>query len=68
MCHLNQCDKPHAAPGLTSYRAMSAYGWIMIGAESPQDALQTASRLTRYPHSLQVWNGHSYVPCEPLGA
>ena len=66
--HLNQCDKPHASPGLTSYRAMSAYGWIMMGAHSAREALQTASRLTRYPHSLQAWNGRCYAPCEPLDA
>lgn len=61
--HLNQCDKPHAAPGLTSYRAQSRFGWIMIGARDAAEALREARRSTEAPTDLQVWNGARYVPC-----
>lgn len=37
-------NRPMAAKGLTSYRARSPYGWIMIGANSPEDAYSEARR------------------------
>lgn len=67
MCHYNLCDLPLSVPGKTSYRCMTLHGWLKVAADSPQDALQTAARFSRYPHSLQVWNGRSWTPCEALG-
>lgn len=60
-------DRPLAAPGLTSYRLRGAYGWIMIGATDPDDAMREARRTwPDAPRSaLEVWHGAAgqYVPC-----
>jgi len=37
-------DRPLAVAGLTSYRYPGRYGWIMIGAANPKDALDEAWR------------------------
>jgi hypothetical protein len=61
-------DKPLAAPGLTSYRYKSRYGWIMIGATDEYDALREAGRSTEAAltrDDLQVWDGSAYVPLLP---
>lgn len=57
-------DKPLAAAGYTSYRARGRYGWIMIGANSTDEAWSEARRSTDKPHDLQVWDGQQYVPVE----
>ena len=48
------------APGWTSYRYASRYGYIMIGATSTQDALNEADRsLTQGAATverLEIWN------------
>ena len=59
----NLCDRPLAAPGLTSYRYAGRYGWIMIGATDDADALREAQRSTRdvvTADKLQMWGGHEY--------
>ena len=63
---LNLCDRPLAAEGLTSYRCRSAYGWIMIGAASHDDALVQARRSAEAAkfEELEIWNGDKYVPLE----
>ena len=61
------CDRPMAGPGLTSYRARSPYGWIMIGARDDVDAMREAVRSTPEPTDLQVWDGRAYVPCGAPG-
>ena len=58
---MSHTNKPLAAPGLTSYRARSPYGWIMIGAKDTDDAWREAKRSTPNPRDLQVWNGREYV-------
>lgn len=60
----NLCDRPLAAPGLTSYRCRSGYGWIMIGARNNGDALGEArrTRSDAMSQDLQVWDGTQYVP------
>lgn len=57
-------DKPLAAPGFTSYRCASPYGWVMIGAVNEHDAIKQAARSTAKPRveDLQVWDGTTYVP------
>lgn len=57
-------DMPCAAPGLTSYRCKSRYGWIMIGAKDHDDAMREARRSSEDARreDLQVWNGREYVP------
>jgi hypothetical protein len=62
----NICNKPLAAPGLTSYRCRGSYGWIMIGASSPDDAMREALRSSKHAkrEDLQVWNGTEYEPCK----
>ena len=57
-------DKPLAIAGLTSYRLLGPYGWIMVGAMDHEDAMRQAARSTRLPDrdNLQVWNGQEYVP------
>lgn len=55
------CNLPLAAPGLTSYRCRSPYGWIMIGAHDHADAWREARRSTPEPTGLEVWNGERYV-------
>jgi hypothetical protein len=54
-------DRPCAAAGLTSYRARSPFGWIMIGARDDADAMREARRSTANPTDLQVWDGQRYV-------
>lgn len=61
-------NRPCAAPGLTSYRYRTTYGWIMIGATSHADALREAQRSTDSPiefERLEVWNGEHYTPARP---
>jgi hypothetical protein len=58
-------ERPMAAEGLTSYRYIGEYGWIMVGAKDHADALKVAERATNRPASvnfLQVWDGERYVP------
>lgn len=57
-------NRPLAVAGLTSYRARSPYGWVMIGAKNIEDALNEARRSTPNPTNLQVWNGQRYTPVE----
>lgn len=59
----NHWDKPCAATGLESYRYRSAYGWIMIGANSIDEALREAARSTQNVTraNLEMWIGHDYV-------
>jgi len=61
---VNPCDRPLAAPGLTSYRYRGRYGWIMIGAKDDAGALHEAARSTVevVREKLEVWNGSTYVP------
>ena len=56
-------NKPMAAKGLTSYRCKGAYGWIMIGASSTDDAMREARRSSPNARreDLQVWDGRKYV-------
>ncbi len=52
-----------AAPGLTSYRLKTRYGYVMIGATDTLDALKQALRSTpdvRVEH-LEIWDGEQYV-------
>lgn len=60
----NQFGRPLAAPGLTSYRCRSGYGWIMIGASDDRDALREArrSKAEVLEQDLQVWDGTQYQP------
>ena len=57
-------ERPCAAHGWTSYRYRGRYGWIMIGANSHDEALREAARSTVdiTPDRLEVWNGERYVP------
>lgn len=57
-------DRPMAAPGLTSYRCKSPYGWIMIGAKDHADAMKEARRSSDNvtEAGLEIWNGEGYVP------
>ena len=59
-------NKPLAAPGLTSYRCKSRYGWIMIGAKDTDDAMREALRSWQGAKraDLQVWNGSEYEDCK----
>ena len=56
--------RPMAAPGLTSYRCRTRYGWAMIGARDHADAMREARRSTPdpRPEDLEVWDGSRYVP------
>jgi hypothetical protein len=56
-------NKPLADHGLTSYRLLGRYGWIMIGAADHEAAMREAARSTDNPkpENLQVWNGTEYV-------
>lgn len=56
-------DKPLAAPGLTSYRCRSRWGWIMIGATDHDDAMREARRSSSdvQREHLEVWDGTRYV-------
>lgn len=60
-------DMPLAAAGLTSYRLLGRYGWIMIGARDTDEAMREAARSISNPDkpdrdALQVWDGKQYVP------
>ena len=57
-------ERPCAAHGWNSYRYRGRYGWIMIGANSHDDALREAARSTVdiTPDRLDVWDGERYVP------
>lgn len=61
---MNTEDKPCAAAGLTSYRARSPYGRIMIGAKDHAGAWHEARRSTKTPTDLQIWDGEKYVSVE----
>lgn len=58
-------DRPYAAKGFTSYRCRTPYGWVMIGATDPIDAMREAARSSNFAkrENLQVWDGERYVPC-----
>ncbi len=60
-------ERPMAMKGLTSYRVMGRYGWVMIGASNIEDAMREGGRSTPNPDrsTLQVWDGdlEKYVPC-----
>ena len=60
-------DKPMASSGLTSYRYLGRYGYIMIGAKSDPEALREAKRsmdgIPTYSN-LEIWDGEKYVPVE----
>ncbi len=61
-------DKPLAAPGLTSYRYLSEYGYIMIGALDDTQALREADRsLEHAPRRglLEKWDGTKYMLVYP---
>lgn len=59
-------NKPMAAPGLTSYRLPSQFGYCMIGARDADEAMREASRSVRNPlrSRLEVWDAsqRKYVP------
>lgn len=57
-------DRPYAAKGLISYRCKTPYGWVMIGATDPDDAMREAARSSNFAkrENLQVWDGERYVP------
>lgn len=61
-------DRPLAAPGLTSYRYRSKWGYIMIGARDDNDALREALRSIETDEApprianLEKWNGEQYEP------
>lgn len=63
---MKMAEKPLAGPGLTSYRLKGPFGWIMIGAKDPDDAMKEAARSTPNPlrKNLEIWNGTRYVPTE----
>ena len=58
-------NRPCAAAGLTAYRYLGAFGFVMIGAKDDADALREAARsLSTGPaviERLQVWNGACYT-------
>ena len=64
-------DKPLAAAGFDSYRCRSPYGWIMIGANSIDEALREARRSmdSGQPRliDLQAWGGSAYADVVPEG-
>lgn len=53
-----------AAFGLTSYRARSPYGFIMIGARDDEDARAQASRSSDRWTDLEIWSEAEgrYIP------
>lgn len=57
-------NRPVAAPGLTSYRCKSRFGWVMIGARSHADAYREALRSYAQAkrEDLEIWDGEKYVP------
>ena len=64
-------DRPLASPRLTSYRYRGRYGWIMIGALGPAEALRQAQRSFSDPHAqpqaenLEIWDGTRYTKVTP---
>ena len=56
-------NKPMAAPGLTSYRCKTRYGYVMIGAKNTIDALREAIRScpSARLEDLEIWDGEKYV-------
>lgn len=57
-------DKPLADAGFASYRIPNPYGgFIMIGANSADEAMRDAKRSTDNPKSetLEIWDGEKYV-------
>lgn len=59
-------NRPMAAKELSSYRYRGDFGWVMIGANSIEQALREASRSITATHRpivgrLQIWNGKEYV-------
>ena len=66
---MNVTDRPLAQAGLTSYRYKRRFGWVMIGARDPIDALKEAERSIEGPadiSNLEVWDGASYVTVMPF--
>ena len=61
-------NRPCAAKGLDSYRYKGPYGFIMIGANSDQEAFKEAARSMTSGEpaieNLQIWNGIEYVNIE----
>jgi len=56
-------NRPLAASGLTSYRYVGRYGYVMIGARDDADALREAARSTNdvVREKLEIWNGTKYI-------
>lgn len=56
-------NRPLAGPGLDSYRCAGRYGWIMIGAMDPQEAISEARRSdpSAKMDALELWDGEQYV-------
>lgn len=61
---MSTTNRPHAAPGLKSYRCKGRFGFIMIGATDDDDALREARRSWdgARREDLQVWTGSAYEP------
>lgn len=64
---VHNTDGPMAAAGLTSYRYVGRYGFVMIGAKDSADALREASRsITGVPDpaKLEVFSTErcAYLP------
>lgn len=59
-------NRPLASAGLLSFRCRCRYGWVMIGAKDPHDALAQArlSDQNAARENLQMWDesATSYVP------
>jgi hypothetical protein len=59
-------ERPCAIKGLTSYRYLGNYGWIMIGAVDDVDAISEANRSLSIPDAsrdkLERWDGAKYAP------
>lgn len=55
-------NKPLASPGFTSYRYLQNFTYVMIGANSHEEALKEASRSIDSipdPKKLEIWNKES---------
>lgn len=66
---LETYNRPLAAEGLDSYRYLGRFGYIMIGANSVEDALREAARSTSHPilrDNLEKWDGEKYAPVGEL--
>ena len=63
---LDITSRPLAAEGYESYRCKGGYGWIMIGANSDDEALSEARRSIANPTLADIdrWDGAAYVPCQ----